>query len=207
MNVEIRKMETGDVDAVAVIHVAAFPRFFLSFLGPRFLRELYRAILADEEGMAVVATEAGRLLGFAAGTASAGFYRRAARRRWFRFGAASLGALWRKPSIAPRLLRALYAPPSVSARGAVLMSLAVDPGAQRRGVGMRLTSAFADAARRRGVSKIVLSTDKVGNDPANAFYQAQGFTLTGDYVTPEGRQMCQYVLLINRAVNEDSSNV
>jgi ribosomal protein S18 acetylase RimI-like enzyme len=198
MSIEIRPMSPADVGEVTAVHLAAFPGFFLSFLGPRFLRELYRAIVADEEGIAFIAADGGRIIGFVAGSGSAGFYRRAALRRWLRFGWASLGALMRKPLIARRLLRALFAPPKMSSSGALLMSLAVDPGLQRSGAGKLLTRAFIDCARHRGAVAIVLTTDKAGNDAVNAFYCAQGFTVASDCVTPEGRAMNEYILYIGR---------
>ena len=197
MTVEVRPMAAADVEAVVRVHLAAFPGFFLSFLGPSFLRELYRAILADDEGIAFTARDGERVIGFVAGSGSAGFYRRAARRRWLRFGLASAGALLRRPSIAPRLLRALYAPPETSAGGALLMSLAVDPHSQSRGAGKRLTAAFVAEARRRGAQAVVLTTDRMANDAVNAFYLAQGFTVTGNYTTREGRAMNEYVKLID----------
>lgn len=198
MSVEIRPMTMGDVGAVTAVHLAAFPGFFLSFLGPRFLRELYRALVADDEGIAFVAVEGERVIGFVAGSGSGGFYRRAARRRWLRFAWASLGAFLRRPRIAPRLVRALVAPPKSSSDGALLMSLAVDPQVQRSGAGKLLTRAFADRARERGAAAVVLTTDRVGNDAVNAFYRAQGFTVASEYLTPEGRAMNEYILYIER---------
>jgi ribosomal protein S18 acetylase RimI-like enzyme len=197
-------MLTGDVDAVTAIHLAAFPHFFLSFLGPRFLRELYRAIVADEEGIAFVAVDEGRIIGFVAGTGSSGFYRRAARRRWLRFAWSSLGALMRRPLIARRLLRALYAPPKTSSSGALLMSLAVDPSVKRGGAGKLLTSAFVDGARQRGAPAAVLTTDKEGNEAVNAFYRAQGFTVASEFITPEGRAMNEYILYIEGTDDQSS---
>src|SRR5258706_41974 len=178
-------MQSDHVERVTSIHLAAFPGFFLSFLGGRFLRELYRAVIADGEGIAFVALSSGTVIGFAAGTASQGFYRRAAKRRWWRFGLASAGALLRRPSIARRLLRALYAPPKTSSDGALLMSLAIDPRAQRSGAGKALISAFVDAAATRGAKAILLTTDRAGNDAVNAFYRDQGFLVAHEYVTPE----------------------
>jgi ribosomal protein S18 acetylase RimI-like enzyme len=206
VNVEIRPMLIGDVDAVTAIHLVAFPRFFLSFLGSRFLRELYRAIVTDEESIAFVAIDGEHVIGFVAGAGSSGFYRRAARRRWLRFGAVSLGAFLRKPSIAPRLLRALYAPPKTSGEGALLMSIAVDPSVQRSGAGKLLTRAFIDGAGRRGATAVVLTTDKAGNDAVNAFYHAQGFSVATDYVTPEGRAMNEYILYIDNADDQSSGS-
>jgi ribosomal protein S18 acetylase RimI-like enzyme len=192
-------MLIADIGAVTTVHLAAFPGFFLSCLGPRFLRELYRAIVADKEGIAFVAVDDDHLIGFVAGTADGGFYRRAARRRWFRFAAASAGALLRKPSIARRLFRALYAPPATSSQGALLMSLAVDPDAQRSGAGTLLTRAFVAGAQRCGATAVILTTDKTANDSVNAFYRAQGFTLAAAFLTPEGRPMNEYILYIEKS--------
>jgi len=191
-----------DVDAVTSVHLAAFQGFFLSFLGPRFLRELYRAIVSEKDSIAFVAADDARVIGFVAGSGSDGFYRTAARRRWFRFALASAGALLRKPSIAPRLVRALYEPPRTSSEGALLMSLAVDPAVQRSGAGRLLSRAFVERARERGAPAVVLTTDKLGNDAVNAFYRGQGFSVADEYVTPEGRAMYEYKLSFSASARE-----
>src|SRR5439155_23089815 len=103
MAIDIVPMAATDVEAVSGIHLAAFPGFFLSCLGRRFLRELYRALLADSDGIAYVAVESGRVLGFAAGTVRDGFYPRAARAPWFRFGAAAAAAVLRHPLLVLRV--------------------------------------------------------------------------------------------------------
>ncbi|MEA2338598.1 MAG: hypothetical protein QOE82_2605 [Thermoanaerobaculia bacterium] len=194
MSISIRPMHASDVDAVAALHQAAFPGFFLAFLGRRFLREIYRALMTDEEHIAFVASDGDRIAGFVAGTNSSGFYRRAAKRYWLRFGLASVGALLRKPSIAARLVRALYAPPKPATKGALLMALAVDPGMKRSGLGRLLTHQFVEEARHRGLSAVVLTTDRFDNEAATAFYQSQGFEVARQYETPEGRAMTEYIL-------------
>ncbi|HXH37639.1 MAG TPA: GNAT family N-acetyltransferase [Thermoanaerobaculia bacterium] len=195
--IEVRPMTVDDVIPVAAIHLNAFPGFFLSFLGRHFLRELYRAIVSDDEGIAFVATSSGQVIGFVAGSASSsGFYRRAAKRRWWRFALASSGAVLRRPLVVRRLLRALYAPPKTSSEGALLMSLAVDPRLQGTGAGKALVAAFVDAAARRSSKAIVLTTDRIDNDAVNAFYRGLGFVVARDYVTPEGRPMNEYIRYI-----------
>jgi ribosomal protein S18 acetylase RimI-like enzyme len=189
-------MRTDDIAAVTAVHLAAFPGFFLTFMGGRFVREVYDAILADEETIAFVAVDGERIAGFVAGSTSGGLYRRATGRRWLRFGLASLGAVLRRPWIAVRLLRALWAPPGPSVEGAPLISLAVDPRLQGSGAGKLLTGTFVDEARRRGARAVVLTTDRHGNDAVNAFYRAQGFEVTREFVTPEGRAMNEYILYI-----------
>jgi hypothetical protein len=43
-----------------------------------------------------------------------------------------------------------------------------------------------------GVTQAFLTTDADGNDAINRFHTAQGWRLTGKYVTREGRRMNRY---------------
>lgn len=192
-------MSPLDVRDVVRIHLTSFEGFFLSFLGPAFLRELYRAIIADPNGIAFVAENDARAVGFVAGTTDAdGFYKRVARARWLRFGLAAVPAFLRRPSILPRLARALYAPPSASREpSALLMSIAVLPVAQGSGCGAALTTEFTNAARTRGARAVTLTTDRVANDAVNSFYVRRGFSLCGTFTTPEGREMNEYVMRLS----------
>jgi ribosomal protein S18 acetylase RimI-like enzyme len=191
----IRPMRPDDVAAVVRIHLESFPGFFLSFLGPRFLRVLYETILADAEGRAFVAEEGSQIHGFVAGVIrQAGFYRRAIRTRALAFAWAAAGAVARRPSVVPRLVRALRRPAEVrdSAADACLMSVAVTPSAEGRGAGRQLVQAFCAAIDRAGAEAVSLTTDADGNDRTNAFYVRLGFGLAREYVTPEGRRMNEY---------------
>ena len=96
----LRRMEPGDVATVAKVHLASFPGFFLSFLGPRFLFLFYSRICAAPEGIAFVFNGCdGRPAGFVAGTSNPrGFYKRLLRKDWLSFSLASLGAIYRRPS-------------------------------------------------------------------------------------------------------------
>jgi hypothetical protein len=70
----IKRMASADVSAVVQVHLDSFPGFFLTFLGPTFLRELYVATLADSSGISFVAEDGNGICGFVAGTAQpAGF--------------------------------------------------------------------------------------------------------------------------------------
>ncbi len=192
----IRPMERRDIGAAVAIHLAAFPGFFLSFLGPRFLRELYAAIIEDPSGIAFVEEGAGAIRGFVAGTAEpSGFYGRILRKRWWRFALAAVPAFVERPAIAPRLLRALGMPGrtvAVPGRG-TLMSLAVDPAEQRGGTGATLVRRFLTAARDRTLREIDLTTDVDENEPVHRFYEKLGFRMSREFVTPEGRKMREYV--------------
>jgi ribosomal protein S18 acetylase RimI-like enzyme len=197
----IRPAATADVDSIVAIHLETFPGFFLTFLGPAFLRLLYAEILASEEGILLVVEDGGQAVGFVAGvTRQSGFYGRVVRKRKWRFAFASMGALLRRPSIAGRLLRALRKreESAASAAEACLMSIGVSPRAGGRGAGKALVRAFAEELRKRSVDRFCLTTDRVDNEAVNAFYARLGFEIARSFTTPEGREMNEYVMTIDR---------
>jgi len=191
----VRPMRPEDVPAVVAIHQLAFPGFFLTFLGPKFLHLLYSKILDEPGGVALVAADqGGRVCGLVAGVShQSGFYSRLARRNWLAFSLASLQAFLRRPNIAVRLLRALTYSRS-SRNEALLMSIAVAPERNGEGIGRQLAARFLQEMQAMKVPSVSLTTDGDGNDHANRFYQRLGFQLTRTYVTPEGRIMNEYVI-------------
>lgn len=193
----VRPMHFDDVISVVTVHLAAFQGFFLTFLGRSFLTELYKAIIADSSGIAIVYERDGQIIGFVAGTTQAsGFYRRILRQRWWRFGIASVVPMVRRPQIAFHLLRAFRLPQQTSTMAdlGTLMSIAVSPVHQTHGAGKALVAQFLHEARSRGLKHVNLFTDRVNNEAANRFYQGLGFVCIRDYVTPEGRAMNEYLI-------------
>lgn len=192
----IRAMTIADVPAVVHVHMEAFPNFFLTFLGRGFLRELYRGIVRDPSGIAFVAERDGAISGFVAGTYEpAGLYRRLLKRRLIPFAWHAGWAFLRKPTAAPRLLRALTKSKSAASsegRRAELMSLAVLPGNRGGGTGARLVETFVDSARNHGAATVFLTTDAMHNDAVNDFYVRLGFVRSRGFTTPEGRAMNEY---------------
>ncbi len=195
----IRPMQAQDVDMVVRVHLQAFSGFFLTFLGSAFLRELYLGILQDPFGIACVGLRSESIVGFVAGTdCPPSLYSRLLRRRWAQFALASLGAFLRRPSILPRLMRAVTMPrqADLGETYALLMSLAVLPAAQSGGVGKALVRAFLKQAADRRVRRVILTTDKFNNDAVNRFYSNCGFVCSRAFVTPEGRHMNEYVISV-----------
>ena len=195
-HLEIRPMLESDIEAVVEIHLKAFPGFFLSFLGRRFLVLLYRCIRAAPEGIVLVAAGDDGIHGFAAGvTSQTSFYKRLLRRHWWSFATSAVGAAVRSPSVIPRLVRALRRPAEAgqSAAAAALMSIGVRPESGGKGVGGRLLDAFCDQMAARGVASVCLTTDRDDNAPARRFYEKNGFHFANSFVTPEGRAMIEYV--------------
>jgi GNAT superfamily N-acetyltransferase len=190
-------MSLADIHEVVCIHLASFQGFFLSFLGTRFLRELYAGILDDPTGIAYVFESQVHLMGFVAGTSEPeGFYRRLLSQRWWRFAVASMGPALKNPLIITRLLRALRKPQEAANQPdtGTLMSMAVLPQEQGAGIGQVLVMAFLQEAARRGLRHVDLTTDRFNNDSVNSFYQKRGFRFSQSYVTPEGREMNTYVI-------------
>jgi ribosomal protein S18 acetylase RimI-like enzyme len=192
----IRSMQVGDVEKVAKVHLASFPGFFLSFLGPRFLSLFYSGICAAPEGIAFVyLNDAGSPAGFVAGTLNpAGFYSRLLKRKWLPFALASIVPVLRNPSIIPRVARAVSHPSGnpIGEKVAGLFSIGVLPELQGIGAGKELVRAFLEEAARRGCKSVFLTTDGDNNAAVNAFYLKLGFYLERQYVTPEGRRMNEY---------------
>jgi len=192
----VRPMTVSDVREVVRVHMSGFPGFFLTFLGPGFLRELYRGIVSDPAGVAFVTEHGGVITGFVAGTTDpSGFYSRLMKRRLLQFGIQAAIATLRRPSAAPRLLRALgrsSAAPDAKTGRAELMSLAVLPSARGGGEGGKLVEGFVTRSRELGSTTVFLTTDAVGNDDVNAFYVRRGFALARTFTTREGRNMNEY---------------
>ena len=194
----VRAMTIADVAPVVLVHLAAFPSFFLSRLGARFLTLFYLGLLGDPSGIALVYTSAeNSLCGFVGGAMDpGGFYSRLRRRQWWRFGLAVVPVILRAPSTLKRILRGAAQATATArdVRSAGLFSLGVDPATQGRGAGAGLVDAFVEAVRTRSGTSIVLTTDAHGNEAVNRFYVARGFTLSQNYQTAEGRVMHEYRL-------------
>lgn len=197
MTVSVRLITAGDIDKCVLIHVSTFQGFFLTFLGPAFLRELYVATLKDPSGIGFVADSEIGVCGFVTGTAQpSNFYRRLLYRHWWRFALAAMPSFLRRPFIASRLLRAFLMPNQANQqewRG-TLMSIAVLPNTQRKGIGKALVLAFLAEATRRGLRQVDLTTDRDNNEATNRFYQQLGFECVRTFTTPEGRAMNEYVI-------------
>jgi ribosomal protein S18 acetylase RimI-like enzyme len=197
-------MLPDDLPQVVDVHLKSFPGFFLTFLGHSFLALLYRNMQSDPESVVWVASSDGEIEGFVAGVMhQSGFYQRLIKRQKWAFAAAALGALLRRPSIAPRLLRALRQPAEAqhASAEACLMSIAVRPESEGKGIGKQLVTAFCQELARRGVPGVCLTTDQDDNDRVNRFYQRLGFRLSRTFITPEGRAMNEYVISLDKEVS------
>jgi ribosomal protein S18 acetylase RimI-like enzyme len=187
----VRTMHRTDLDAVVAIHLAAFPNFFLTFLGPRFLRVFYGAVMQD--GIAFVATDEDRVGGFVVGMLdSRSFYRTLWLKRFLHVAIAILPVALRHPSVLGRVARRGVARASKPASGAELMSLAVHPREQHHGLGRALVEAFVARVHEAGAESLWLITDAADNDGVKKFYETLGFTARRSFTNAEGRALVEY---------------
>jgi len=194
----VRPARAADLPAIVAVHQRAFPGFFLTMLGPRFLAELYQGFLQRRSGRLLVADMEGYVAGFAAGTLSPdGFFRELLTARWLAFGWAALGAAVARPwTVVPRLLAAIRYRgdrPSRLPQAALLSSIAVDPSAARAGVGGTLLTAYCEEAWKEGLRYVYLVTDRDANEPVNRFYTRHGFAVESELRRQDGRMMVRYV--------------
>jgi ribosomal protein S18 acetylase RimI-like enzyme len=185
------------LDGVVAVHQAAFPGFFMTQLGPRFLREYYRCVVDDPTGVLLAEVDGATCLGFVAGFRDpAGFYRELRRRR-VRLGFSALRGIALRPGRIITLLanngRAREAA-RLTQRPATaeLSSLGITPTAAGRGIGTRLVRTFIDVMASGGADRVVLTTDAHDNEAVNRFYQRLGFVCVHTFEARRGRWLNEY---------------
>jgi GNAT superfamily N-acetyltransferase len=189
-------MTSQHIPAVVKAHVASFPGYILSFLGPRFLSLYYSGVHSAPEGISFVyLNAAGVPVGFVVGASNPrGFFSKLLKRDWLRFSLASVGAIFSRPSVLTRIARLLFHPEDhpVGADVACLLYIGILPELQGTGIGQVLLKAFLHEALTRGCRRVVLSAYRDNNEAVNSFYQKMGFRIEQQWVTPEGHCMNEY---------------
>ena len=203
--VQIRPAQVSDIEQIVKVHIQAFPGFFLTLMGARFLRLLYSGFLNHPTGISLVACSKAKpsdVLGFVAGTTQpAGFFSQLLKQRWLAFAMASLWPLLKRPGLVfLKLWSALFyrgesLPDHPDA--ALLSSLGVKPTAQGQQIGQQLVSAFLAHAQTAGVTAVYLTTDQINNAKANYFYTRLGFKLAGTCKRPHGRILNRYLIKLD----------
>jgi ribosomal protein S18 acetylase RimI-like enzyme len=189
-----------DIDQIVAVHMRAFPGFFLTQLGRRFLREYYRLVLDYSGGVLItISSKSGELAGFVSGLIQPHqFYAEMKKMKW-RFVLATIPALLRRPLVLARLwsnFRRVREQSRedgpVAERICELSSIAVDPAHSGKGWGRRLVKNLIDFLKERRVEAVVLTTDASDNESVNRFYLDCGFKLVETTRAYGGRPMNHY---------------
>jgi glycosyltransferase involved in cell wall biosynthesis/ribosomal protein S18 acetylase RimI-like enzyme len=174
---KLRHARDTDATALARLHRRTLPGAFLSSLGERFLRELYRALIEDPKAVALVVERDGRVVGLATGARSV---RRLYRRFYGRHAlkaAIAAGPKLVRPEVLRRVREtAAYPVVSNGLTGAELLSICVDPSARERGIGRRLADEVIRSLGELGAREVKVVVD-AANEAGNRFYRAVGFRL------------------------------
>ena len=192
---ELIKADRKFVNYIVALHERAFPSFFLTQLGQAFLRTLYLGYLEDPDSGIIMAEENGMLVGFIAYSNDyPNFYKRLIKNHLWEFALYSAGAAIRHPSFTKRLLNAFRKSESVEKKEKYveLASICVDPKIENKGVGTQLVDYLKSIVDFSNFEYINLETDAENNDAANKFYMKNGFILTREFITSEGRKMNEY---------------
>ncbi|NPU95716.1 MAG: GNAT family N-acetyltransferase [Candidatus Omnitrophica bacterium] len=188
------------LDQITAVHLLSFPNFFLTFLGPTFLKIMYSGFINDKTNaitlVAVDTEKEEKVIGFIAGsTKPKEFFKILLRKNWPRFGLAVLMRCINQPSTIKKIyhnVKMRLKNDAYSVDGAELSSIAVLPEYQNKHVGKQLIDAFLKELNKRGIRSVYLTTDKFNNDKVNSFYLRNGWSLEKSFVTPLGREMNLY---------------
>jgi ribosomal protein S18 acetylase RimI-like enzyme len=195
---KVRNATRGDLPGIVSIHQKAFSNFFLTQLGPEFLRQYYSLVLTYHAGITLVSEGQNSLKGFACGFVDPVDFYRLMWRTKLTFALPIVSALARHPSLITKVLygvQRIHTPASEwPPRSCELSSIAVAPEATGNGAGKSLIRAFVDRAQSMDAHCVYLTTDADGNDAVNAFYRDAGFQCMRRFMQRGGRWMNEYVI-------------
>lgn len=157
MDIIIRKIEKKDVNDIVDIHNSAFPNFFLTSLGARFLQLYYGCMCKSHDALTLCAVENGKVVGFAAtALKSAGFNMRLIKSNIVRFIGEAAILLFTKPKALLRLAKNITKKADGkddSGEYAELYSIGVAPNCQGKGIGGLLLAENERVLREWGGGK------------------------------------------------------
>lgn len=195
--IEIKPVTSDSVERLVDIHLVAFQRFFLTELGTDFLFTYYNAVRKNNRGVLLGCFEGDVLLGFcAATTLSVGFNLYLVKKNFFQFTKRGISIICRNPRALVRLLKNFTkSNPSVSDEGnyAELLSIAVSPTAQGKGVGKLLLSDLEEVLRKKGVIQLSLTTDFHDNEKTLKFYLTMNYQIMYDFIAYPNRKMYRLI--------------
>lgn len=192
---EVGQYDKKIINAITVLHLDAFPDFFLTKLGKRFVRLLYKCYLKDDESGIIIAKDGDGIIGFIAYSKNyPSFYKKLIKKHVVKFALCSIGAAIKHPSFIKRLLGAFRKSDEVkkTEKYVEIASICVDPKKSRKGTGTLLIDYIKNNIDYSVYKYINLETDADDNDKVNNFYVKNGFTLERTYTTREGRKMNEY---------------
>lgn len=200
--IRIELIDKSDISDVVIIHLSAFPDFFLTQLGSNFLHFYYKSVLKHSMGIMMGAYIDGTLIGFIAATRrSKSFNLSLIINNPFLFSFVGIRLLFTKPKAIVRLLSNLTKSNSKAdddGSYAEILSIAVDPKQQGGGVGIKLLKAVEADLVVKDVGKLSLTTDFYDNENTINFYKSFEFKIMYVFETYPNRKMYRLIKNISR---------
>jgi len=196
MEVYIKKILELDIEKIVEIHNAAFENFFLTELGPSFLKTYYRSVFFSNDGVFLKAVSAeNKILGFCAATKlSAGFNFRIIKNNFYAFLFHGIKMFFSNPKKLLHIMKN-FKKTNVSVNDdkqyAELLSIATLPQYQGAGIGKKLLCELEHYVDKETI--ISLTTDSENNNKAINFYKRCGYEIWYDFITYPDRKMYRMV--------------
>ena len=206
MGLTVRDALKVDLESLVTIHVSAFPGFFLTKMGRRFLKQYYYGYLEMGETLLVAVDSENKIVGFVAGLKDSEGYYRYMKKYWYRFIFPVTLAMLNFDLLVTCSQRILtiFRSNKINEEMSVpvgfheLTSIAVSPTARQVGAGKLLMGAYLDAVKTvPDIKGVFLTTDSKENANVRQFYKSMGFQVKGDFVQGGKRKMSAYALKFN----------
>ena len=194
---QFKNIKEDDYKDVVKVHLSAFPDFFLTILGEKFLETYYKASLRCKETVAIGAyDEQDKMIGFSIGCEhSLGFHKRLIFKNFFLFFYRGLILIFTKPKSILRLVKNFdkNANPIDDGHYAELLSIGVDPFLKGSGIGKELINYFENELIKRNCKKVSLTTDALENESVISFYKKNGYEIYYEFITYPNRKMYKLI--------------
>lgn len=193
---QLIKIKNSDLNKIVEIHIKAFPGYFMTELGPRFLLNYYNTVLNFNKRIFLAQEVDGEIIGFIAGFLMPSQFYIHLNKNKIDIAKAIIPAFLRKPNLLLKLCANIWRVNKNSSYETKniceLASVAVDPNYSGRGLGKKLVKAFLNEAEKLGAEYVYLTTDARNNDYVNNFYKSLGFTLYRTFFNEYRREMNEY---------------
>ena len=198
MSVIIRAAEDADLKLVVGCHLEAFPSFFLSLLGPKFLSCFYKSFVAYEDAELLVALEENHIIGFAAyATEPKIFFSKIKREKGIELFWYALPALFKNPVVVvKKLYRGIFYRGDQDSQiddAALLSSIGVSPMASGKRIGSKLLAEVESRVVQSGKNKLYLTTDLNDNTATLNFYGKNGYSEHSKFRQSDDRYMLRLI--------------
>lgn len=199
-NLKIRPLKKSDISSIVEMHIIAFPGFFMTLMGKRFLVEYYNTVFDYEYSINLIATNnSGESVGFAVGFKDPTKFYKFLKSRFYNFITPTIYGFLRQPHLILKIFMGFVrvnnkkiiiendSSCELSSIGAIKQGL---------GCGSSLLKQFIEEARIKNSSEIILTTDMNNNDNVVKFYISNGFT-QADIENRGNRPMIKFIFTLN----------